>query len=295
MRSLALVAADQLSTPQLVEAFNHTFEGYSLPITQTVESLSAMIEADDIQLQASLVARAPDGEYAAIGLLAVRGVRGWVGGMATAPSWRRQGVGARLLQRLLTRADSLGLDTVELEVLEDNTAAHKLYQQAGFNDVRLLSVFRGPLAAGSKTTPMGKSEDEMPAPVILEVESRMVLQDFERFHQVPAAWQRQSAALIHLAPRLQGLALSTTAGLQAYVLTMPTPQGYMVMDFGSQDQSYLHRVQHAERLLNHLVAGSPNSAVQVINVPPGDALGDALNHLGCQVLLRQWEMVVPRK
>jgi hypothetical protein len=27
MRSLALVAADQLSTPQLVEAFNHTFEG----------------------------------------------------------------------------------------------------------------------------------------------------------------------------------------------------------------------------------------------------------------------------
>jgi hypothetical protein len=80
MRSLALVAADQLSTLQLVEAFNHTFEGYSLPITQTVESLSAMIEADDIQLQDSLVARALDGEYVAIGLLAVRGTHGWVGG-----------------------------------------------------------------------------------------------------------------------------------------------------------------------------------------------------------------------
>ena len=58
MRPIDLVAADQLSTPQLVEAFNHTFEGYSLPIAHTVDSLLAMIEADDIQLQDSLVARA---------------------------------------------------------------------------------------------------------------------------------------------------------------------------------------------------------------------------------------------
>jgi GNAT superfamily N-acetyltransferase len=295
MRSLALVAADQLSTPQLVEAFNHTFEGYNLPITQTVESLSAMIEADDIQLQDSLVARAPDGEYVAIGLLAVRGKHGWVGGMATATAWRRQGIGTWLLQRLLSQADSLGLDTIELEVLEENMAAHGLYLQAGFHDVRLLSVFAGPLAAGYKTTPMRDRVDEMPATLIMEVEPWVVLQDFERFHQVPAAWQRQVSALLHLAPRLHGLAVSTTAGVEAYLLVTPTAQGYMVMDFGSQDQSHAQRVQHAKRLLNHLGAGTSDVTIQVINVPTGDALGDALTHLGCPVLLRQWEMVLRRK
>jgi GNAT superfamily N-acetyltransferase len=295
MRSLALVAADQLSTPQLVEAFNHTFEGYSVPIFQTVESLLAMIEAEDIQLGASLVARSPDGDYAAIGLLAVRGKRGWVGGMATAPAWRRQGIGTWLLQRLLSQADALLLTTVELEVLEENRAAHRLYQQAGFHDVRLLSVFGGSLDAGSRTTHMGDPTDGMPAALITQIEPRVVLQDFEKFHQVPAAWQRQAAALVRLTPRLHSLALGTTAAVQAYLLATPTAQGYMVMDFGSEDQSHSQRVQYAERLLNHLRAGTPDVAIQAINVPPGDALGDALTHLGCPVLLRQWEMAMRRK
>jgi GNAT superfamily N-acetyltransferase len=295
MRSLALVAADQLSIPQLAEAFNHTFEGYSLPITQTVQSLSAMIQADDIRLQDSLVARAPDGEYVAIGLLAVRGTRGWVGGMATATAWRRQGIGAWLLQTLLSQADSLGLETIGLEVLEENMSAHELYQQAGFHDARLLTVFAGTLAAGSGVTSIGELVDEMPATLIVEVEPWVVLQDFERFHQVPAAWQRQQSTLMHLAPRLHGLAVSTSAGVEAYVLATPTAQGYSVMDFGSQDHSHSDRVQHAERLLKHLGAGTPDAVFQVINVPPGDALGDALTRLGCPVLLRQREMILRRK
>jgi hypothetical protein len=79
------------------------------------------------------------------------------------------------------------------------------------------------------------------------------------------------------------------------LLVTPTAQGYMVMDFGSQDQSQAQRVQHAERLLNHLGAGTPDVALQVINVPHGDALGEALTHLGCPVVLRQWEMVLKRR
>jgi GNAT superfamily N-acetyltransferase len=293
MRSLTLVSANQLSTPQLVEAFNHTFEGYSLPITQTAESLTAMIEADDIQLHASMVALAPDKEYVAIGLLAIRGTRGWVGGMAAAPAWRRQRIGTWLLGRLLAQASALGLATLELEVLEENVAAYRLYQQAGFQDERLLSVFGGRLAPQTLENRNGVPADETTKTFITRVEPLEVLQDFERFHQVRAAWQRQEATLLHLAPHLQGLALCTTAGVEAYMLSSPTEKGHMVMDFGSQSDSHPRRVHHGELLLRHLRGTSlPDPSIQAINVPPGDALGAALTRQGYPVILRQHEMVI---
>jgi len=73
LQSLAVFRADQLSIEELVAAFNHTFTGYPVPIAQTRSSLQSMIEADDIQLQSSLVVRDAGGEDAGIGLLAVPG------------------------------------------------------------------------------------------------------------------------------------------------------------------------------------------------------------------------------
>src|SRR5215831_14466248 len=130
LQSLILLRADQLSIDDLAAAFNHTFTGYQVPITQTAVSLESMIEVDDIQLHSSVVVRNTDGEDAGIGLLAVRGSRGWVGGMAVAPAWRRQGIGTWLIAEVLAQASALGLEMVELEVLEENVAAIHLYQRA---------------------------------------------------------------------------------------------------------------------------------------------------------------------
>ena len=47
------------------------------------------------------------------------------------PSWRRNGVGERLLQEVI-RAAEAGKSTIYLEVAIDNTAAIALYKKAGF-------------------------------------------------------------------------------------------------------------------------------------------------------------------
>src|SRR5215469_16350884 len=123
LQSLIVLRADQLSIEELTAAFNLTFTGYHVPITQTAASLQSMIEVDDIQLHSSLVVRDTGGEDVGIGLLAVRGRRGWVGGMAVAPAWRRLGVGAWLIAKVLDQASALELEMVDLEVLEENAAA----------------------------------------------------------------------------------------------------------------------------------------------------------------------------
>jgi GNAT superfamily N-acetyltransferase len=291
-QSLLVLHADQLSIEDLAAAFNHTFTGYQVPIAQTAASLQSMIEVDDIQLHSSLVVRNTDGEDAGIGLLAVRGRRGWVGGMAVAPAWRRQGIGAWLIAEVLAQASALGLEVVELEVLEENAAAHHLYQRAGFEDTRLLTVFGGPLAPPASGSSAGADRPASITPIGAEE----ALGRFEAFHQVPAAWQRQQAALLHTAPRLDGLALKRgdnsagTDGVEAYLLSAHSGEGYVVMDFGSAALSPGERVAQAKLLLRHLLHTTPEATLRVINVPPEDALGDALISLDCPIILRQHEM-----
>jgi ribosomal protein S18 acetylase RimI-like enzyme len=53
-------------------------------------------------------------------------------GMGVHPSFRRQGLGRRLLQSALAAARTFGLERVELAVLTHNTAAVALYQSLGF-------------------------------------------------------------------------------------------------------------------------------------------------------------------
>ncbi len=52
--------------------------------------------------------------------------------VATAPQWRRQGIGGRLLTKALQNCQRQGLSTAWLEVRKTNSAAIALYQQHGF-------------------------------------------------------------------------------------------------------------------------------------------------------------------
>lgn len=52
--------------------------------------------------------------------------------LAVDPRYRRQGIGRRLLQHVLTRARDLGIIQVGLEVRASNQAAQALYSQLGF-------------------------------------------------------------------------------------------------------------------------------------------------------------------
>ena len=52
--------------------------------------------------------------------------------IVVAPTARREGLGSRLLQHLLSIARESNSDSVFLEVRESNTAARTLYEQAGF-------------------------------------------------------------------------------------------------------------------------------------------------------------------
>ncbi|HEV2239098.1 MAG TPA: GNAT family N-acetyltransferase, partial [Ktedonobacterales bacterium] len=146
MEPATYAPAASYSLGALVRIFNRSFAGYSMPISQTEETLAAMIANNDVSLADSLVMLDGAGEPMGINLLALRPPRGWIAGMGVDADRRGQGYGAALMRAIIARARALGLATLHLEVLEHNEPARRLYGALGFREVRLLRVFNGVLA-----------------------------------------------------------------------------------------------------------------------------------------------------
>ena len=95
-----------------------------------------------------LISQLPDTMH--VFLLAVEGARllgyvgmtvvldeGYISNVAVSPQARRQGIGDRLLDALITRAKERSLSFVTLEVRESNAPAIALYRKHGFLPVGL--------------------------------------------------------------------------------------------------------------------------------------------------------------
>jgi ribosomal protein S18 acetylase RimI-like enzyme len=276
--------ASTLSLERIVEAFNRSFEGYLVPMVHTSDSLRSLITVNDVSLAHSFVAMDADGTPMGVVLMAVRGSRGWIGGMGLAPAWRGRGQAAPLMQAAITEALSLGLAAVGLEVLAQNAPARRLYTRLGFADVRSLAVFTGPLTDTAGPT-------DLPVPVrVIPVER--ALADFAALHQVPSPWQRDLSALEHMAPTLSASALLDGQTVRASLISMSSTLGFSIMDFGSRAATTDARHDDALALIRALVSPVPDAPVRAINVPPGDTLGDALKTLGCPTPHMQWEMTL---
>jgi ribosomal protein S18 acetylase RimI-like enzyme len=147
---MSLVSADTLSDAQLAELFTRGYEGYFVPVNVDEATMRYMIDTWDIDLSRSRVA-----EGVGLCSLAVRGDRGWIGGIAVVPEARRRGTGRRLMGAVL----ELAPPTVTLEVLEQNEPAIRLYEALGFERTRILEVW------SVKETPLVEARSADAAPL----------------------------------------------------------------------------------------------------------------------------------
>ena len=107
-----------------------------MPFRVDAAQLAAMIEAWGHDLARSRVA-VVDGEPVGFALLAIRGNRGWIGGVGVIEGRRRHGIGRAVMEAVLADAPSV----VGLEVIEQNEPAIRLYESLGFERTRRLEVW----------------------------------------------------------------------------------------------------------------------------------------------------------
>ena len=76
-----------------------------------------------------------DGQMAGYGVMSSGAGEAHILNVCVAGAFRRQGLGRTLMLHMLDEAESMGVETVFLEVRESNPVAVRLYEGLGFNQV----------------------------------------------------------------------------------------------------------------------------------------------------------------
>ena len=141
MSSLSIKPANAFSIPQLAELMTRSFEGYFVPVNITDMILLAMLRRDGIDLASSRVIMKDD-QPSGLALIARRGWASRLAAMGIVPTVRDGGTGTWAMRQLIEEAGSRGEKEMLLEVIEQNTAAVKLYEKFGFTKIRRLVGYR---------------------------------------------------------------------------------------------------------------------------------------------------------
>lgn len=274
---MAVISAAAIPFDRLVQAFNDGYAGYLLPVQVDELELRHHIQRYDIDLNASCVTTQA-GLVTGVGLLAVRNKRGWVGGLGVHPDYRRQGIGRELMHTLIEQGRALGLSTIQLEVLEKNDAAHRLYLNIGFADVRKLHVL----------TYDPSPQSHSPTAAIESCPIQQALQLHQAYHKVATPWQRGYESLMK----------SDTA--QAWMIPGPSQPPAYVMGLVFSDTLHLLDLACApghEEALKSLIAQLhqqyPEAKGRIVNIAENEPGCSVLTALGWQIALSQYEMALP--
>ena len=249
-----------LSWQHLADAFQRVYQGYTVTLASDAEWAENHVTRNDIQLEHSPLWFDQNDHIAALAALGVRERRGWIGAFGIAPDQRGQGYAAPLLDAVITQAEEIGLETVQLEVLHTNTPALRCYQTFGFEITRKLVTLTCPLDFPSG--PWETCEEY----------------HWKRFPKpdLSMAWQRQIPGAARNGGRLL-LADDAWIGFRLQKNSLQIIDGY-----GSP--------QELEDMFADLRDRYPRLPLICTNEPVGTAWYSALTALNWTESLSQWEM-----
>jgi len=265
-----LESAGTLDLSLVREVFNESFSDYLVPMQLDDVAFRDHVEGNDIDLECSHVAI--EDRPAAVALIARRGAAGWVGGMGTAPAYRRRGLGERALVAGLEAARRRGCREVWLEVIEANRGAIALYEKLGFQSVREVVVWSLPARRDGARASLPVEAEAAQAWIAAHRESR-------------EPWQRADESLARM--RARGAAfrahmINRDGEVAAAVVFRDDADPVIALQIAAVDEGAA-----ADALL---AAAGPDRGLRLSNAPVGEAPARTLARLGARPVVRQHEM-----
>lgn len=259
---------------QLTEMHNLSFSGYFFPSDMTPESTASMYRAYQVAPQHCIVMHSEDGTFVGLAKIALRGSRAWCAGFGIAPSFRGKGIGKLLAAPMIEEARKAGAATLQLEVLEQNVAAFKLYRSVGFAVTRQLvgmQIASSNLPRPASTIPTTPVTLNHLLPTIIT--------------QRQPDWEHEIASI--LATRNDTLMISGLDGIPAALVFQRTDKYLRVL---SSTPSTGTTPEEMAALLTAAANGA--NLIQIYNEPEDSISFRLYKALGFQEFFRQYEMVL---
>lgn len=135
--------ADRFTLDQLTDLYNAGRSDYLVPMPMTTPALARYAHLYDVDFAASVVL--VDGDQpVGIGMLGLRDQRAWLTRLGVTPAQRQHGAGRLIVETLLANARARGATLAQLERIDGNEAARRLFEAAGFRERRRLLILRRP-------------------------------------------------------------------------------------------------------------------------------------------------------
>ena len=140
---LKAVPAHNFSIQELTDIYNQTRMDYIVPMPMNAKRLAEYCHVYSADMSSSCVIVDEKGPCG-LGVLGVRPGRAWITRLGVVPERRKAGAGRLIMDFLIDSAESQGIHTIWLEVIQGNKPAHKMFHRYGFKDTRELLVIRRP-------------------------------------------------------------------------------------------------------------------------------------------------------
>jgi len=267
---LHLRPATALGEEELARALERAYEDYVVPFAMDVDRLRRHVDANDVDLDSSLVLVDAAGDVAAVALLAVRGERGWIGGFGVTTPFRGRGLGHRLGALVEDAARQIGLRELQLEVFVQNDRARRVYDAQGFEAVREVLILTRP-PSGPPT----------PASLPVPATDPSVVLSTTRPDPDPV-WQREAAGVARV-DGVQALVTPDASAPRGAMLLLDGAAGALVLDVWGDAEA-------ARALTTELARSRPDAAATLLNEPDGSPALPGLLAAGWREAGRQVEM-----
>ncbi len=289
---------DQMNMIQLAEALNAGFEGYLVPVNFTAQSQATFCRQFSIDTAQSLLIHHPGGRLAGVTLLGVRDNRGWCGGFGITPEFRGQGANRVLLAALIERAQSLNLQSLQLEVLARNERAIKMYRRAGFQVTRDLVILSAEAAQVLPQLRPGHSV-QMEISDVEPQEALRIANRLESNDGFGPCWQCEPTSL-GATSGTRGI-VATRGGRPLAVLLyryVPTTGQINILNLTFYNEAaakaLLERAAVNSKILRPKAEDAKPEHFFILNEPENSELFSLLSEIGLQETNRQHEMVFTR-
>lgn len=281
---MELVTADRFTIQELTNAYNRTRVDYIVPMPMNIARLREYIYLYDVDLSASWVAVNND-KVLGLGMLGIRGDRGWITRIGVLPSGRRQGIGRAITDRLLASAVERSLRIIWLEVIQGNVPAHQLFLTSGFVPTRELVVARrAPDLSRHHENPGAEPGADM---TITSLDRRDTLQLLDQRKERPN-WLNETESMANL-DALAGLKVDLGPRGSGWVAFQPAPiqLAHIVVEVLQGDPSHV-----AGTVLNILHQRHAKQDAVMENLPASDPVWLGFETAGYFDAFRRLEMVL---
>lgn len=278
MHARYAVPASRYSYQELADIYNQARVDYIVPMPMNAKRMKDYIVSYDIDLDASVVALNEIGEPMGVGMLGVRGARAWITRLGVIPERRGYKIGQFLMESLLQQAQNRACPLIQLEVIQGNEPAYRLFQKLGFRETRNLLIIRRPPGPLDQSLAPPFPHDVMPI-------SPEALPAYLSERQDQPSWLEETPSLLN-AGNLKGLLLCDAQGRQGWVIYQQTPfqLTHVVLHTGQSDDL-------GNALIYHLHQENPLQDTKIENLPSDSPLWPIFQQFGYIEAFSRIEMV----